>query len=505
MKQDDAPGPRIDAAKNAIHTLVSGLPDDAALGLIAYGTATGSSDAEKVAGCRDIKTVVPLGPLDRNAFAAGIDGLSASGYTPIMAALQQAAAALPADGERTIILVSDGEDTCSTEPPCESTQAMPHDPDLTIHTIGFKLDAAASAQLKCIADATGGMAIDAANAAQLTARLAVASDPESARERLSTSGFRNLRIGMTEEETRKAAGDLAPVSKTGTVVVQWQDCELTFTDGVLVEIAPRTGAATLDGLTVGQKMQRAAELYGPFTATTNSDGESVAVFPADTEAGTGYRITFTPEGKKADEGTITRIVLCRCLPATAGSSAGGTPTEIVNLVAVDGSGKPTSGWSVQTPAMKISECYAASQSAVTPGVITCGITADGADACWVGPEPDSILCLQFPWGTELITARGVDGVEAYPPPADPTPFGLELENGLLCRVRHGGSWPSPESNPSLAGAYSCRGQGTDTPIVWSESSYPIDRSEDRWTVLVGPSKGPLETVAVTKAIFLAAE
>jgi len=156
MKQDDAPGPRIDAAKNAIHTLVSGLPDDTALGLIAYGTATGSSDAEKDAGCRDIKTVVPLGPLDRNAFAAGIDGLSASGYTPIMAALQQAAAALPTDGERTIILVSDGEDTCSTEPPCESTEAIPHDPDLTIHTIGFKLDAAASGQLKCIADATGG-------------------------------------------------------------------------------------------------------------------------------------------------------------------------------------------------------------------------------------------------------------------------------------------------------------------------------------------------------------
>ncbi|EQM33267.1 VWA domain-containing protein [Rhodococcus erythropolis] len=505
MKQDDAPGPRIDAAKNAIHTLVSGLPDDTALGLIAYGTATGSSDAEKDEGCRDIKTVVPLGPLDRNAFAAGIDGLSASGYTPIMAALQQAAAALPTDGERTIILVSDGEDTCSTEPPCESTEAIPHDPDLTIHTIGFKLDAAASGQLKCIADATGGMAIDAANAAQLTARLAVASNPESARERLSTSGFRNLRIGMTVEDARKAAGDLASVSKTGTVVVEWQDCELTFTDGVLVEIAPRTGAVTLDGLAVGQKMQRAAELYGPFTATTNSDGESVAVFPADSEAGTGYRITFTPEGKKADEGTITRIVLCRCLPATAGSSAGGTPTEIVNLVAVDGSGKPKSGWSVKTPAMKISECYGASQSAVTPGVITCGSTADGADACWVGPEPDSILCLQFPWGTELITARGVDGVEAYPPPADPTPFGLELENGLLCRVRHGGSWPSAESDPRLAGAYSCRGQGTDTPIVWAESTYPIDRSEDRWTVLVGPSKGPLETVAVTKAIFLAAE
>ncbi|MFC8930888.1 VWA domain-containing protein [Rhodococcus sp. NPDC057135] len=220
MKQDDAPGLRIDAAKNAIHTLVSGLPDESTLGLIAYGTSTGSSDAEKDVGCRDIKTVVPLGPLDRHAFAAGIDGLSASGYTPILSALQQAAAALPADGERTIILVSDGEDTCSPKPLCESTEAIPHDPGLTIHTIGFKLDAAASGQLTCIADATGGMAIDAANAAQLTARLAVASNPDSARERLSTSGFRNLRIGMTEGEARKVAGDLAPVSKTGTVVVE---------------------------------------------------------------------------------------------------------------------------------------------------------------------------------------------------------------------------------------------------------------------------------------------
>ncbi len=352
------------------------------------------------------------------------------------------------------------------------------------------------------------MAIDAANAAQLTARLAVASDPESARERLSTSGFRNLRIGMTEEETRKAAGDLAPVSKTGTVVVQWQDCELTFTDGVLVEIAPRTGAATLDGLTVGQKMQRAAELYGPFTATTNSDGgESVAVFPADTEAGTGYRITFTPEGKKADEGTITRIVLCRCLPATAGSSAGGTPpTEIVNLVAVDGSGKPTSGWSVQTPAMKISECYAASQSAVTPGVITCGITADGADACWVGPEPDSILCLQFPWGTELITARGVDGVEAIRrPPTRPPPSGSNSRTAFSAASGTAVRGPLPNRTQAWRAPTPAEGKGRIPPhrVVRKQLS---DRSFRRSVDRAGRTvEGTLETVAVTKAIFLAAE
>jgi Ca-activated chloride channel homolog len=95
MNQDDAPGPRIDAAKAAVKNLVTGLPADAQVGLMVYGTSTGSTDAEKAAGCQDISTLIPVSTLDTAALTAAVDGVHASGYTPIGNALRAASDALP--------------------------------------------------------------------------------------------------------------------------------------------------------------------------------------------------------------------------------------------------------------------------------------------------------------------------------------------------------------------------------------------------------------------------
>ncbi|MFT3888670.1 MAG: VWA domain-containing protein [Arachnia sp.] len=168
MKADDAPGLRIDAAKKAVRELVSGLPAGAEVGLIAYGTGTGSSDGEKAAGCKDVKTLVPVGPVDKAGFLSTVDGITASGYTPIGAALRQAARDLPQEGPRSIVLVSDGIDTCSPPPPCDVAKEIAGDGvDLVVHAVGFKVDDDARADLTCIADATGGTYADADDAAQL--------------------------------------------------------------------------------------------------------------------------------------------------------------------------------------------------------------------------------------------------------------------------------------------------------------------------------------------------
>ncbi len=58
MTENDAPGPRIEAAKTAAHGLLQALPDDSTLGLLAYGTATGSADTDKPAGCNDVRMSV---------------------------------------------------------------------------------------------------------------------------------------------------------------------------------------------------------------------------------------------------------------------------------------------------------------------------------------------------------------------------------------------------------------------------------------------------------------
>ena len=119
MNQSDAPGPRIDAAKSAVNSLIDSLPADTQVGLQVYGTGTGSTDAEKAAGCTDIKTLAPVGPLDATALKAQVATVIASGYTPIGNALRAAADALPNEGPRSIVLVSDGEDTCAPPAPCD--------------------------------------------------------------------------------------------------------------------------------------------------------------------------------------------------------------------------------------------------------------------------------------------------------------------------------------------------------------------------------------------------
>lgn len=138
MNEDDAPGPRIEAAKKAASTLVDGLPDGAPVGLIVYGTATDDSDAAMAAGCQDIKTLVPVAPVDKTAFTAAVNGVVASGYTPLGGSLRAAAAALPASGPRNIVVVSDGDDTCQPAVPCEVAKEIAAD-GLSIHTVGFRV------------------------------------------------------------------------------------------------------------------------------------------------------------------------------------------------------------------------------------------------------------------------------------------------------------------------------------------------------------------------------
>jgi Ca-activated chloride channel family protein len=172
MKQADAPGPRIDAAKRAVTALVGALPADSQVGLTVYGTSTGSSAAEKTRGCRDIRELVPVGRLDRAAFGRAVAGLRASGYTPIGESLRAAARALPAEGPRSIVLVSDGEDTCAPPAPCQvAAQLKKAGVELVVHTIGFKVGEAARRQLACIASATGGTYREASSGAALGAVL----------------------------------------------------------------------------------------------------------------------------------------------------------------------------------------------------------------------------------------------------------------------------------------------------------------------------------------------
>jgi Ca-activated chloride channel family protein len=202
---DPTGGTKMDAARRAVHTFLDAAPEGAPVGLAAYGTATGNSDAERAQGCQDVTVVSPVAPLDRVGLGAAVDRLTPRGYTPIARALQVAAEQLPQEGPRSIVLVSDGVDTCSPPQPCDVVRTLAgQGVDLVVHAVGFGVDDEARAQLSCIAQATGGTYTDAPDADALRRVL----------PRVAGSALRNYQPAGTPI-TGAATVEAAPVAAPG--------------------------------------------------------------------------------------------------------------------------------------------------------------------------------------------------------------------------------------------------------------------------------------------------
>ncbi|MGY0886480.1 vWA domain-containing protein [Corynebacterium aurimucosum] len=173
MITNDAGGQtRIDAAKEAARTFITEAGDDAPLGLVTYGGNTGEAPEDEAAGCQDITVVAPPEAGNSEKMIAHMDGLQPRGFTPIGESLRKAAAELPKEGQRSIILVSDGVATCTPPPVCDVAKELKEQGiDLVINTVGFNVEPEAQQELQCIADATGGTYADASDADSLAKQL----------------------------------------------------------------------------------------------------------------------------------------------------------------------------------------------------------------------------------------------------------------------------------------------------------------------------------------------
>lgn len=164
---------KVEIARDAVADLVRTWKADADLGLVAYGH-------RRKGDCADIETLLPAGPLDAKAYLGKVNALNAKGMTPLSQAVIHAADALKASERKaTVILISDGEETCKLDPCAVGKQLEAKGVDFTAHVIGFDVpNPAHQAQLRCLAENTGGRYFNASDAASLEnalGQLAVAS------------------------------------------------------------------------------------------------------------------------------------------------------------------------------------------------------------------------------------------------------------------------------------------------------------------------------------------
>ncbi|GAA4347575.1 hypothetical protein GCM10023145_06780 [Angustibacter luteus] len=175
MKEKDASGqPKIVGAKHALDDLIPTLPRDAAVGLRVYG-ATVKGGKPTPQACRDTQLAVPLGTDNRAQLRAAVDAVQPKGETPIAYSLRQAAHDLGSTGPRSIVLVSDGEESCVKDV-CPAARALSAAQiDLKIDVIGLGVDSTTRKQLACIAREGRGRYYDARDAADLGVSVTTAS------------------------------------------------------------------------------------------------------------------------------------------------------------------------------------------------------------------------------------------------------------------------------------------------------------------------------------------
>ena len=162
---------KIVAARKAVDTILARWKPGDRLGLMAYGHRSKGD-------CRDIELVVPVGPVDAEAIRGAVQRLNPRGKTPISASLRQAAGILKhTENKATVILVSDGIETCDPDPCIAAAELKKTGIGFTAHVVGFDItDPLARTQLQCIARATGGVYLDARNAAGLESAMSKVAD-----------------------------------------------------------------------------------------------------------------------------------------------------------------------------------------------------------------------------------------------------------------------------------------------------------------------------------------
>jgi Mg-chelatase subunit ChlD len=163
---------KISIAKEILQGALDWLPDDLSLALRVYG----HQHPREQRNCNDSELLVPPGSGNRERIREAIATFRPRGQTPLGYSLEQTAADLgDFAGERAVVLVTDGIESCGGDP-AGAAGALRERAGAPVHVIGFGLGAADDedlAGLRAIAEASGGKFLTATTAEELREALSV--------------------------------------------------------------------------------------------------------------------------------------------------------------------------------------------------------------------------------------------------------------------------------------------------------------------------------------------
>jgi len=197
---------KIAAVRKVMTNLLAELPAELNVGLVAYGH-------RRKGDCSDVEMLVPPAVGGAGKTAEAIAALLPKGKTALAAAFAQIGTyAKQQEGGVTVVLVSDGAETCGGDP-CNVAKKLRQQGIQAIHVVGYDVSGPAVDQLQCIAREGGGRYFQADSSEGLAAALG------AVRDHVVTSA-------ALPESSAKAAGSpaaaktrRAKVTGAGTIVL----------------------------------------------------------------------------------------------------------------------------------------------------------------------------------------------------------------------------------------------------------------------------------------------
>ncbi|HEY0032731.1 MAG TPA: VWA domain-containing protein [Devosia sp.] len=148
---------RITIARETLSSVLADLPDDLELGFMTYGH-------RKKGDCADIEMLVDPAVGTGAQISAAADAISPKGMTPISDAVRLAAENLRFTEEKaTVILITDGLETCEVDPCALASELESQGVDFTTHVLGFGLSDDEGQNVACLAENTGGQYLQASD------------------------------------------------------------------------------------------------------------------------------------------------------------------------------------------------------------------------------------------------------------------------------------------------------------------------------------------------------
>jgi hypothetical protein len=156
---------KVTIARRVLTQIIDGLPDSLNVGLRVYGHRNGLNEPQA---CTDTELLIPIGPIDKARLVDTVNRVQLKGKTPLVLSVLEAIRDFEKIPNGSVILITDGVESCGGDIKAVAPAIKKSGLDLKVNIVGFDIkDKEGRQQLESIASSTGGMYLDAGNAAEL--------------------------------------------------------------------------------------------------------------------------------------------------------------------------------------------------------------------------------------------------------------------------------------------------------------------------------------------------